>query len=287
MNLKDARIAIIGLGLMGGSLGLALKKRNICSEIVGLVRRAEAVTQAESLEVVDWATLNPAAALGQADIVVFSTPIRTLIKQLGEMAQYCKPNAVITDMGSTKVEITRAMNALPAGLQPVGSHPMCGKETAGMAAAEASLYEGAPWILTPLNRTNPAATQLVQDMATAIGAKTQIINARRHDNLVATISHLPYTLAATLTLTAMDVAKNDDAVWGVAAGGFRDTSRVAASDVTMMLDILLTNRQAVGHRLTEARTWLNRFAEAVAAGDEVTLREMMERAATQRRTLFQ
>lgn len=287
MNLKDARIAIVGLGLMGGSLGLALKKHNVCNQVVGLVRRAEAVTQAESLGVVDWATLDAAVALGQADIIVFSTPIRTLIKQLGQMAPYYNPNAVITDMGSTKVEIVQAMRALPDGIQPVGSHPMCGKETAGMAAAESSLYQGAPWILTPLERTRPAATELVNQMAQAIGANTQIIDAHRHDNLVATISHLPYTLAATLTLTAMDVAEKDSAVWGVAAGGFRDTSRVAASDVTMMLDILLTNRQAVGQRLTEARAWLDNFAQAVADADEATLRAMMERAAAQRSVLFQ
>jgi len=287
VNLNDTRIAIVGLGLMGGSLGLALKQYKVCREVVGLVRRDEAVTQAESLGVVDWATLDPAAALGQADLVIFSTPIRTLIKQLGELAEYCQPNAIITDMGSTKQKVVQAMAKLPAGLQPLGSHPMCGKETAGMAAAEATLYNNAPWILTPLARTDPVATQLVKKMAEAIGAKTQIIEATRHDNLVATISHLPYTLAATLTLTAGDVAKNDPAVWGVAAGGFRDTSRVAASDVTMMLDILLTNREAVVRRLAEAQTWLDKFAQAVSAGDEPTLRQMMESAAEQRRVLFQ
>jgi prephenate dehydrogenase len=287
VNLKDTCITIAGLGLMGASLGLALKEYGGCREVVGLVRRAEAVTQAEALGVVDWATLDPAAALGDADIVVFSTPIRVLLRQLGELAGYCKSGAVITDMGSTKQEIMQAMDLLPERLQPVGSHPMCGKEVAGMAAAEATLYNGAPWILTPLRRTDPAATQLVQEMAEAIGAKPQTIEAQRHDNLVATISHLPYTLAAALTLTARDVAKNDPAVWGVAAGGFRDTSRVAASDVTMMLDILMTNREAVGHRLAETQVWLDKFAAAIAASDEPTLREMMESAAEQRQVLFQ
>ncbi len=287
ITLKEARIAIVGLGLMGGSLGLALKKYAVCREVIGLVRRKEAIRQAESLGIVDWATLQPDEALGEADVVVFSTPIRVILKQLGELASSCKPGAIITDMGSTKQEIVQAMAALPEGFQPIGSHPMCGKETAGMAAAEAGLYDGAPWILTPLERTAPAATKLVQQMAEAIGCRTQILEARRHDNLVATISHLPYTLAATLTLTAKTVAETDPAVWDVAASGFRDTSRVAASDVTMMLDILLTNKEAVGQRLAEARSQLDHFALALATGNEESLRTLMESAAEQRSVLFQ
>ncbi len=285
--LAESQIAIVGLGLMGGSLGLALKENNVCRKVIGLVRREEAKTQAESLNIVDTATLDPAEALGQADIVIFSTPIRIILHQLDEYATFYKPGAIITDMGSTKQQITQAMETLPAGLQPLGSHPMCGKETAGMSAAEASLYQDAPWILTPLARTNPTATRIIDDMAQAIGAKTQTIEAQRHDNLVATISHLPYTMAASLTLTALDIAKDDPAVWGVAAGGFRDTSRVAASDVTMMLDILLTNKEAVAQRLSEAQTHLAHFAQVLAADDEETLRTLMEKAATQRRQLFQ
>ncbi len=285
-GLKDKRIAIIGLGLMGASLGLALKKYALCQEVVGLVRRTEAIRQAETLAVVDQATVDPGVALPNADIVVFSTPIRVILRQLGELASFYKPGAIITDMGSTKQEIVQAMATLPPGIQPLGSHPMCGKEVAGMAAAEAELFKDAPWIVTPLPRTDPAATQLIEEMAQAIKAKPQTIGAQRHDKLVATISHLPYTLAATLTLTAKNVAEADPAVWDVAASGFRDTSRVAASDVTMMLDILLTNQEAVGQRLAEAREQLDNFAAALAAGDEESLRAMMDVAAAQRSIMF-
>lgn len=284
-TLEDTRIAIVGLGLMGASLGLALKQRRVCAEVVGLVRRDEAVQQAIELGAVDTATTNPNIALAQADMVVLATPVRTIVRQLKELAPYCKPNAIITDMGSTKQEIVRAMALLPPGLQPVGSHPMCGKEAAGMSAAEATLYEGAPWIITPLERTAPFAVQAIENMAQAIGAKTRHLEAHRHDKLVATISHLPYLLATTLTLTAKTVANDDPAVWDVAASGFRDTSRVAASDVTMWLDILLTNRQAIGDMLALARARLAQFAEALVAGDEVTLRNFMEQAATQRKQL--
>lgn len=280
-------MAIVGLGLMGGSLGLALRKHRLCREVVGLVRRSEAIDEAKRAGVVDEATTEPDLALSQADIVVFATPVRTIISQIEVFADLYKSEAIVTDMGSTKQEIIRVMETLPAGVQPLGSHPMCGKEQASLAAAEAELFEGAPWILTPLERTAPEATLVVQDMAQAIGARTRILAAERHDTLVAAVSHLPYTLAATLVNTAQYVAQDDPVVWDVAGSGFRDTSRVAASDVTMMLDILFTNQAAVGRMLTMAQAQLNQVAQALAAGDESKLQILLERAAQQRRSLYQ
>ncbi len=272
---------------MGGSLAMALKARHVCREVVALVRREAAAREAKAAGVVDQATTQPAEALGQADVVIFSTPVRVLVRQMVELAPLYKPGAVITDMGSTKQEIVRAMATLPENVHPLGSHPMCGKEKTGLAAAEATLFEGAPWILTPLARTPSQATRLIQDLAEAIGAKPRLLAADRHDTLVAAISHLPYTLSAALVLAARRVAEDDPVVWVVAASGFRDTSRVAASDVTMMLDILLTNRAAVGQMLTLARDQLDQFAQALAAGDEAALRTLMEQAAAQRRALYQ
>jgi prephenate dehydrogenase len=286
-NLKNSRIAIVGLGLMGGSLGLALIKNQVCREVVGLVRRQEAITEALELGVVHAATLDPAEALQFADLVVFSTPIRTIMWQIDEYSAYYKSGAIITDMGSTKQEIVRVMARLPDDVHPVGSHPMCGKERAGMSAAEAGLYRDAPWIVTPLSRSNPEAAETVQQMARSIGAQPLILTPHRHDKLVATISHLPYTLAASLVLAAQTIAADDPAVWDVAASGFRDTSRVAASDVTMMLDILLTNQGAVTQLIALARQQLDQFALAIADGDEAGLRELMEQAARQRRVMYQ
>jgi prephenate dehydrogenase len=280
-------VVVVGLGLMGGSLAMALKQRNICRKVVGLVRRSEVVQAAKEARIVDDATTDPAQALLEADLVVFSTPVRTIIRQLGQWAALFKPGAIITDMGSTKQEIIRAMAALPPGVYPIGSHPMCGKEQAGLDAAEATLYEGAPWILTPLERTPPPVVHLMGALAEAIGAKPRILTADCHDKLVAAISHLPYALSATLVLAAQRVADDDPAVWEVAASGFKDTSRVAASDVTMMLDILLTNRAAVGQMLTLAQQELSQLAGALAAEDEATLRLLLDRAAQQRRSLYQ
>ncbi len=279
-------MTIVGLGLMGGSLALALKERNVCRNVVGLVRRTEAVHEAVQAGAVDEATTDPVTALSEADIVVYSTPIRVIIRQMMEYAPFYKAGAIITDMGSTKQEIVQAMAALPEHVYPIGSHPMCGKELTGLSAAEASLYEGAPWILSPLERTPPSALKLVQELAEAIGAKPQVISAARHDKLVAAISHLPYALSVALVLSAQQVAAEDLALWEVAASGFRDTSRVAGSDVTMMLDILLTNREAVGHMLRLAHSQLDSLAKAIDTGDEASLRQLLERAAQQRRSLY-
>ncbi len=272
---------------MGGSLGMALREKNICRQVIGLVRREAAVAEACQLGVADTVTTSPAEALAQADVVIFSTPVRIILRQMAEYAPLFKPGAVITDMGSTKQEIVRVMDRLPDGLHPLGSHPMCGKEVTGMAAAEADLYRDAPWILTPLTRTPPAATQMIRQLAVAIGSKPRELAADRHDLLVAAISHLPYTMAASLVLSARQLAARDPVVWEVAASGFRDTSRVAASDVTMMLDILQTNQGAVQYMLKLAQNQLTRFSEALAANDEALLRQLMEEAAHQRQALYQ
>ena len=285
-SLKESCVTIVGLGLMGGSLALALKERNVCRKVVGLVRRTEVAYEALQAGAVDEATTDPATALSVADIVVYSTPVRVIIRQLTEYARFYKAGAIITDMGSTKQEIVQAMVALPEQVHPVGSHPMCGKEITGLSAAEASLYQGAPWILSPLERTPPAALKLVEQMARDIGARPQVISAARHDKLVAAISHLPYALSVALVLSAQQVAEEDPALWEVAASGFRDTSRLAGSDVTMMLDILLTNRAAVGPMLRLAQSQLDSLAKAIDTGDEASLRQLLERAAQQRRSLY-
>ncbi|MDM8531201.1 prephenate dehydrogenase [Anaerolineales bacterium HSG25] len=277
---------MVGLGLMGGSLALALKQQQLCRRVVGLVRRESAVQEAETLNVVDEATTDPAHALGQADIVVFATPVRVLLRQLSEYKPFYKPGAIITDMGSTKQEIMTVMNSLFPEVYPIGSHPMCGKEISGLSAADATLYQNAPWILTPLDRTPFAVIQLIHQLAVEIGAKPRQIAADQHDKLVATISHMPYTLSATLVLAAQSIAEQDSAVWDVAASGFRDMSRIAASDVSMMLDILLTNRTAVLETLAEMDKQLAVFTQAIDEMDEDKLRDLMTKAAEQRQSLY-
>jgi prephenate dehydrogenase len=179
------------------------------------------------------------------------------------------------DLGSTKTQIVSQMAELPDHIQPLGGHPMCGKEVSGIAAAEVELYRDRTFILTPLPRTSKAALALGCALVKAVGARPLILDPARHDRLVATASHLPYLLACALVGTADAAASADPTVWQVTASGFRDTSRLAASDVTMMLDVLLTNREAVLSALSTCEAQLRQLARLIDTGDEEELRSAL------------
>jgi prephenate dehydrogenase len=279
-------VTLVGLGLMAGSLALRLKQDRICRRVTALVRREEAVREALDVGAVDWAGTDPAEALAEADVVIFATPVRVLLRQIQDYRSFYKPGAVITDLGSTKRAVMAAFERLPAHVYPIGSHPMCGKEVTGLSAADASLYNGATWVVSPLAETPEAVIYLIETLATQVGAKPLMLDPAQHDLLVAAISHLPYLLSVALVRAAQTVAEEDERVWQVAASGFRDTSRLAASDVNMMMDILLTNGDAVVDMLARLRLQLDGLAEALAAGDEDRLRRLLEQAQSQRRSLY-
>jgi prephenate dehydrogenase len=269
--LKDCSIAVVGLGLMGASLCMDLKEGNLCREVRGVARRTRTVLDAFFAGAVDLATNDLHTGILGADIVILATPVRTIIATLEEIGPRLWPGALVMDMGSTKEDICAAMVHLPETLQPIGGHPMCGKETAGFEAAECGLYRGATWVLSPLPRTSPEALALATELALAVGARPLVLEAQRHDRLVASISHLPYLVASALTAAVAEVGVDDPAVWEVAAGGFRDTSRVAASDTQMFLDILMTNRTAVLAQIERFQQHLGGLYNLLAAADEAAL----------------
>jgi prephenate dehydrogenase len=287
LTLRDARVAIVGLGLMGGSLALALVERSLCQEVVGIARRTETVREAMAWDVAHRATTDLAEGVAGANVIVLATPVRTILRQIRQLATMSLDPCLLLDLGSTKSDIVAAMEELPSHVQPVAAHPMCGKETAGLAAAEATLYEGAPWVLVPLPRTSPQALALARELALSVGGLPLVVDADRHDRLIAAISHLPYSLAVALMLTAAEIGAEDELVWELAASGFRDTSRLAASDVTMMVDILLTNRAAIGDVLHRASAHLGRLGDMLATNDEEGLRALLVAAHDQRSTMFQ
>ena len=268
-------MAVVGLGLMGASLCMDLKEGNLCREVRGVARRTRTVLDAFFAHAVDLATNDLQTGILGADIVILATPVRTIIATLEEIGPRLWPGALVMDMGSTKGDICAAMEHLPASIQPVGGHPMCGKETAGFEAAECGLYRNATWVLAPLPRTSPDALALATELALAVGARPLVLEAQRHDRLVASISHLPFLVASALTAAVAEVGADDPTVWDVAAGGFRDTSRVAASDTQMFLDILLTNRAAVLEQLDRFTCELSAVRELLAAEDEAGLRERL------------
>lgn len=274
-HLRDCSVSVIGLGLMGASLCLDLKQGALCREVRGVARRTATVLEAFFAEAVDLATNDPHTGVLGADIVILATPVRTIVDMVETIGPYLKPGTVVMDMGSTKAEICAALDQLPTTVQPIGGHPMCGKETAGFESAEVGLYINAPWVLTPLPRTDKSTVALATALVEAVGARPIVLEPARHDRLVASISHLPFLLASALVHAVNEVGQSDEMVWRLAAGGFRDTSRVAASDTRMFMDILMTNRTAVLEQLDSFASQVDALRMLLADGDEADLRDKL------------
>lgn len=283
-QLQGAQVTVVGLGLMGGSLAGAL--RNQCRTVVGVARRAETIETALAHGLIDRGTTDLTSSVRQADAVVLATPVRVIMQQLAEIGPLLPEGCLLMDLGSTKTQIIAEMARLPDHVQPLGGHPMCGKEVSGIEMADPALYQGCTFILTPLPRTSEAALALGRELAKAVGARPLVLAAERQDFLVATVSHLPYLLACALVSTADATTSADPAAWEIVAGGFRDTSRVAGSDVTMMIDILLTNREEVLKALKVYQTQLRDLSRLVEAGDEGDLRTVLSNLCEKRKEMF-
>jgi prephenate dehydrogenase len=276
-NLQDCTIAIAGLGLMGGSLGLAL--RGQVGRVIGIARRAATIDQALTAGAIERGYTTLAEGLPEADVIVLATPVSVILAQIEEIGWLARrgdvrEGAVVLDMGSTKEQICDALDRLPPPLQPVGGHPMCGKETSGLDVAEAGLYEGAPFVLSPLPRTARWAADLAIELALAVGACPIELDPIRHDRLAAAISHVPYLAALAVFSVADGLAQADAMAWQLAAGGFRSTTRLAGSEEQMMTDILLSNRDAVLTQLDCVQAALAQLAALITTGDEARLRDL-------------
>ncbi len=286
MNLEEKVVAIVGMGLMGGSLGKALINTKACREVRALVRRHEAAQNAISLGAAQIAGLDPAKILADADIVVLSTPVLMIEQQARDLAAYIKAGAVLTDMGSVKGNVVRAMENLPESIRPVGGHPMCGKEISGVESADPELFREKVWVLTPLKRTDDEALALIRDMTQKVGARPLIMDPELHDQVTACISHFPYLLSASLVAVAEAVAEDKPAVWDLASSGFRDTTRIAGGNVPMMLDILSANRKNVIAMLDKALIQIASFKEMLTTEDQAGLKETLLKVKNRRAPMF-
>jgi prephenate dehydrogenase len=283
-RLVSTRICIIGLGLMGGSLAMALRGK--CSVLVGIDTDPQACEFALRHAIVDEIVDMDTAF--NCDLLVLAAPVRAILDSLQQLTKTTAGSqspVIVIDLGSTKTEILRAMQALPECFDPIGGHPMCGKEASGIAQSEAALYRGKIFILSPLERTSPSALTLANELVAAVGAEPLLLSAEKQDILVAMVSHLPYVIACALMSTAL--CQDDPQVWKLAASGFRDTSRLAASDLTMMVDILLTNRDAILNALQDYHTELDTLATLIQAGDEQGLRKSLAPVVRQRAAMYQ
>ncbi len=262
------RLAIIGVGLIGGSLARALRKAGYCGEIVGSGRRPEHLQEAVDLGVIDRFDTDAAKAVAGADMVVVCVPLGAMEAVFHRIAPALAPDAVVTDAGSAKASVVAAVQAalgrLPAWFVP--GHPIAGTEKSGVSASFAELYQGRRVILTPLAETDPAATAKVESMWRAAGALVQCMGVEHHDEVLAATSHLPHVLAFQMVDTLARMSDEDE-IFRYAAGGFRDFTRIASSDPVMWRDICLANDRALLKILERYQQDLTELAGAIKAGD--------------------
>ncbi len=273
------RLAIIGVGLIGGSLARALRAAEACDEVVGCGRSAAHLAQAVDLGVIDRFDTDSAAAVQGAEMVVVCVPLGAMEAVFRAINGHLAAGAVVTDAGSAKacvVEAARsAFGAVPPYLVP--GHPIAGTEKSGVEASFAELYRNRRVILTPTPETDPKALQRVRWMWAQTGAEVVAMEVEHHDRVLAATSHLPHMLAYTLvdTLARMD---EQEEMFRFAAGGFRDFTRIASSDPRMWHDICLGNRAAVLASMKRFIEALQRLADAIQAGDSEGMLEVFQRA---------
>jgi prephenate dehydrogenase len=277
------QLSIIGVGLIGGSLALALKQAGYCKRIVGIGRNRDRLQAACKAGVVDQGTTDYAEGLADADMILVAVPLNAYVDAFKQIKGKLKAHAVITDVGSAKACVIADAIKVFGGLPPnfVPGHPIAGTEKSGFEAAFAELYRKRRVVLTPTAETSADAVKAVTAMWQAAGAVVEETDADHHDRVLAATSHLPHILAFGL-VDSLAKANNVEEIFRFAAGGFRDFTRIAASDPAVWRDICLRNRDALLKALELYGKDLNEMRNAIAHGDEATLMEIFTRAKTAR-----
>lgn len=281
MRLK--KVTLVGVGLLGGSLGLALKKRKLAGEVVGFVRRAASVEECERLGAVDSATRDLSAAVTGADLIVLCTPLAQMKVLAKQMAPSLKRGAIVTDVGSVKGSVVRELEGIVAkrGGYFIGSHPMAGAEKMGVAAARADLFEHAVCVVTPTRRSNKAAVGKIEQFWKSVGARVLRLNPEAHDDLVSQSSHLPHLVAATLASSVLAPSRPRQQK-ALCANGFRDTTRIASGSPEMWRDIVLANRKNLSSALGGLVKDLQKLQTIVKQGDEDAISDFLTQAKARR-----
>lgn len=269
------RLSIVGLGLLGGSVAKAARAASLAQEIVGVGRNPKSLEPALRERAVDRITTDLAEGVRGADMIVLATPVATLERQLPAVWEAASSHALLTDVGSTKAGIVRAAEALGASrpLGFVGSHPMAGSNLSGFSVARADLFSGATVILTPTDRTPSEPIKRVTEFWEAMGGRVTVMDPATHDRAVAAISHLPHLVVDALVAAVVDM---DPRFLDVAARGFKDTTRIAASDPAVWREIFQQNREALAEAIAAFRGALGRLEGILATGDDAAIESALE-----------
>jgi prephenate dehydrogenase len=276
------QLAIVGVGLIGGSVALALKQAGQVGTVTGTGRELDKLAEAIKLDVIDQAT-SLEEAVGTADVVVLATPVGQFPRIMQAIVPHLKADAIITDAGSTKGDVVATARAHLGKHLPrfVPAHPIAGAEKSGVKAARADLFTGKHVVLTPLPETSPDAIEIVERLWQTCGAKVSQMTPLMHDQVFAAVSHLPHLLAFALVAELAN-RSNAEQLFGYAAGGFRDFTRIAASSPEMWRDISLANKQPLLKELKAYQDQIAYLAAILEQGDGVALEILFQRASIAR-----
>ncbi len=277
------KITLVGVGLLGGSLGLALRKRRLAGSVVGFVRRRASIAECEKAGAVSLATLDLWSAVEGADLVVLCTPIAQMRPLVEQFLPALKPGAIVTDVGSVKGSVVRDLEKIVAraGGHFVGSHPMAGAEKTGVSASRIDLFANAVCVVTPTSKSNKAAVRKVEELWKSVGGRLLTLTPKAHDELVSRSSHLPHVVAAGLANLVLS-PKHQPEQSMLCANGFRDTTRIASGSPEMWRDIALANRENLSAALGQLIGDLERFRKTLKKADAKGMAKFFE-AAKERR----
>jgi prephenate dehydrogenase len=273
-TLAESTIAIIGLGLMGGSLALALKKH--CRTIYGIDSDQATLDLALSRNIVDRAEAEPALLLQQTDLIILATPVPAIFTLLQKLPELMPNPCIVLDLGSTKRQILNAMSQLPERFDPIGGHPICGKEKLSLENADGLLFQSAPFVLTALPRTTSRAQLAAQQIIHAVGARVLSMDASEHDRILAFTSHLPFLASSALASSLATIAAKEAVQ--LAGPGFRSTSRLAGTPSSMMLGVLESNRENVLAAIGGLQHELTAFESALSSGNTRELLNLLDKS---------
>lgn len=278
MNFAWPTVAIIGVGLIGGSIGLALQARRLAGRVIGVGRSASSLAAARTAKVVTETSLDLQAAVAAADLVVVATDVGSIATLLDRVDAAVRPDTLITDAGSTKASIMAAWEKRRRSRRGrfVGGHPIAGSHKSGPAAADAMLFEGRVTVVTPARRTPAADAEAIGGFWAAVGSTVFMMPPKEHDKLLAATSHAPHLMAAAIALATPAAAQQ------FTAGGWRDTTRIAAGDPELWADILLDNAADVARALARIAAGAEKMLAAIESGDRRRLMALLARAKEER-----
>ncbi len=285
MAMHFTQVAIIGVGLIGGSLGMILRRKGLANKVIGVGRRVENLKTAVEMGAIDRYVADPKEGVKDADLVVLATPVDTYDRHLQEWASCLKRGAIVTDVGSVKGHLVeQSERSMPAGVHFVGAHPIAGKEKTGAAAGTDQLFIGARCIVTPTKHTDQSALDRVQAMWREAGSIVVTMDPYLHDQILGAVSHLPHVAAFALMNALIDIREKVPALdlAGHSGGGLRDTTRIAASSPEMWRDIFLWNRENVVAFIETYEQSLGQLKQLIRAGDAAGIEKELERAKQER-----